>query len=109
MQSGRQALASLDEGLRQIHDNVQDMEHRVKQSSGAMMDLRREQSRRFQRMAQIRLDNVVSGELVEGLDAADKRARELIRQRGQKLGALNRKIKAARAQHRALDEQRTAV
>ncbi|MDH3991930.1 MAG: hypothetical protein OEV47_03435, partial [Gammaproteobacteria bacterium] len=109
MQSGRQTLASLDEGLQDIHRSVQDIEQRVKESSGALLELRRKQSERFKRMAEIRLDNVISGELAQGLDTADQRARELIKQRGQKMGAVKRKIKSVRSQQAALAEERTAA
>jgi len=109
MQSGRQTLASLDAGLQEIHSSVQDIEQRVKQSSGALLELRRKQSGRFKRMAEIRLDNVISGELAEGLDTADQRARELIRQRGQKMGAVKRKIKAVRTQQLEVNEKRATA
>jgi chromosome segregation ATPase len=109
MLSGRQTLASLDSGLRQLHDSVQEIDLQIKESSGELMELQRDQSQRFRRMAKIRLDEVISGELTEGLDAADERARELIRQRGSKLGAVNRQIRVAGEQLEALEEKRSAA
>ncbi len=106
MQSGRQTLEAINQGLRSLHDEIQEMDRRVKESSGALMNLQREQSGRFRRMAQIRLDHVISGELGAGLEVADQRAAELVRQRGQKLGALNRQIKANLKQQEALDRKR---
>ncbi len=98
MLSGRQTLGSLDAGLRQLHDSVQEIDQQIKESSGELVELQRQQSQRFRRMAKIRLDEVISGALTEGLDVADERARELIRQRGSKLGAVNRQIRVAREQ-----------
>ena len=109
MQSGRQTLASLDAGLQDIHNSVQAIEQRVKESSGDLLELRRKQSERFKRMAEIRLDNVISGELSQGLDTADQRARELIKQRGQKMGAVKRKIKSVRSRQVALNEERVVA
>jgi chromosome segregation ATPase len=109
MLSGRQALGSLDQGMRELHDSVTEIDRQVKQGSGELMDLQRQQSERFKRMAHIRLDHVISGELSEGLDVADQRARELVRQRGSKLGAVNRQIKSTRGHLAELDEQRAAA
>ncbi len=109
MLSGRQTLASLDDGMRQLHDTVQDMDQQVRESSSALMELQRKQSEHFKRMAQIRLDEVVSNELGEGLSLADRQARELIRKRAAKLGAVNKQVKAARAQLAGLEEQRGAA
>ena len=107
MQSGRQTLAAINDGLRKIHEDIQEMDRRVKESSGALINLQRAQSGRFKRMAEIRLDHVISGELAAGLEVADQRAADLIRQRGQKLGAVNRQIKANLKQQETLDQKRT--
>jgi chromosome segregation ATPase len=106
MLSGRQTLASLDDGMRQLHDSVQDMDQQVRESSNSLMDLQRKQSENFKRMAQIRLDEVVSDELRDGLSLADRQARELIRKRAAKLGAVNRQIKTTREKLAGLEEQR---
>jgi len=106
MQSGRQTLAAINDGLRKLHEDIQQMDGRVKKSSGALMELQRAQSGRFKRMAEIRLDHVISDELVSGLDVADQRAAELIRSRGQKLGAVNRRLKSSLKQQAQLEEKR---
>ena len=109
MQSGRQTLAAIDQGLQQVHDTVQEIDQRVKDSSAALMDLQRKKSGQFKRMAVIHLDNVISGELAAGLDVADQRVGELIKQRGQKLGAVNRQIKTNRQSQAALVEKRATA
>jgi chromosome segregation ATPase len=109
MLSGGQTLASLDAGLRQLHDGLQDIDEQIKETSGELLDLQRQQSKRFERMARIRLDEVISGELTEGLNVADERARELLRQRGSKLGAVNGQIKSVRSELAELEEKRVAA
>ena len=109
MLSGRQTLASLDSGLRDLHGEIQHIDQQIKESSNHLVNLQREQTDRFKRMAQIRLDGVISGELTEGLDIADSRARELIRQRGSKLGAVNRQINAATEKLAGLEAKREAA
>ena len=56
MLSGRQTLASLDGALRRLHNHVQDIDLQVGESSSELVDLQRQQSERFRRMARIRLD-----------------------------------------------------
>lgn len=106
MWSGRKTLASLDDSMRQLHDNVQDMDRQVRESSNALMELQRRQSEHFQRMARIRLDAVIGDELGENLSLADTRAREIIRKRAARLGSVNRRIKKTREQLTELETQR---
>ena len=108
MLSGRQTLTSLDGALRRLHNHVQDIDLQVGESSNELVDLQRQQSERFRRMARIRLDGVISGELTAGLDVADERARELIGQRDEKLGEIDRGIASAREDLDSLEEKRAA-
>ncbi len=109
MVSGRQTLGSLDDSLRQLHDDVETIDQQIKEGNRELMELQRQQAGRFKRMAQIRLDQVISGELAEGLNIADQRAAELIRRRGSKLGAVNRQIKSAKEQLELLEGRRGAA
>ena len=109
MQSGKRTLSSLDQSLKQLRGELLRVEARVKESSEALVSLRKEQAGRFRRIAEIRLDHVISGELAGSLEAADKRAAELIRQRGQKLAALTRQLKASQQAQAALEERRAGA
>ena len=109
MQSGKQTLRSLETALSRLRQEVQGLDQQVKESGEALVGLQRAQAGRFRRMAEIRLDNVISGQLADSLSDADTRAGALIRQRGQKLATLTRQIKAAEAQRVELEQQRDAA
>ena len=106
MQSGRQTLASLDHGLKEIHRQVQDIDLQIDRASGALMELQQEQAGRYKRMAEIRLDSMVSGELREGLDAAGRRVRELLHERVAELESIRAQIDSNREAQQALEEKR---
>jgi chromosome segregation ATPase len=106
MQSGRQTLTSLDHGLKEIHRQVQDIDQQIDRVSGALMELQQEQAGRYKRMAEIRLDSMVSGELREGLDAAGRRVRELLHERVAELESIRAQIDSNREAQQALEEKR---
>lgn len=109
MQSGRQTLASLDQGLRKIHQQVEAIDQQIDSASSAQMDLQKAQAERFKRMAKIRLDSMVSGELKQGLDAASQRVGELLQERLAELESVKQKIEANREMQRELENKREAA
>jgi chromosome segregation ATPase len=106
MQSGRKTLASLDNGLKQIHRQVQDVDEQIDRVSGGLLDLQQAQAERFRRMAEIRLDSMVSGELGANLDAAGRRVRELLQERVSELESLTESIEDNRNTQLALEAKR---
>ena len=106
MQSGRQTLTSLDHGLKEIHRQVQDIDQQIDRVSGALLELQQEQAGRFKRMAEIRLDSMVSGELRAGLDAAGRRVGELLQERVAELMSIRAQIDDNRVAQQALEERR---
>ena len=106
MQTGRQTLASLDGGLKEIHRQVHDIDQQIDRVSSAQLELQQAQANRYKRMAQIRLDSMVSGELREGLDAAGRRVNELLQERVAELAAIKQQIEANRLLQQELDQKR---
>ena len=106
MQSGRQTLASLDHGLKQIHRQVQDIDEQIDRVSGGLLDLQQAQADRYKRMAAIRLDSMVSGELGADLDAAGQRVRELLQERVAELASIREQIDDNRARQETLEQRR---
>lgn len=106
MQSGRQTLSSLDHGLKEIHRQVQDIDQQIDRESGALLDLQQEQAGRYKRIAEIRLDSMVSGELRAGLDAAGRRVGELLQERVAELASIRAQIDENRTSQQALEESR---
>ena len=109
MQSGRRTLASLDQGLREIHQQVEGLDQQIDRASGTQLELQKAQAERFTRMAKIRLDSLVSGEVKQGLDAASQRVVELLRERVAELDSLRQEIVANRDLQRKLEQKREAA
>lgn len=106
METGTQALASISAGVRLIHDQVEEADGQIRRTSEAIVELRKKQAENYKRIARIRLDNVVSGELEAGLDAAGRHTAELLESRGRDLDALEAQIAAARAAGNELERRR---
>ena len=106
IQSGRQTLSSIDQGVRLIHDQVEKIDQQVKEAAENLVELQKEQVNRYKRIAKIRLDNVISGELSAGLDAAGQRVGELLAERVQDLVSLNEQIKRTQQEQVELGEKR---
>ena len=106
MLTGRQTLASIEQALRQVHDQVEKVDEQVQATSNALVELQREQAGRYKKLAEIRLDHMVSGQLAESLDAASRRATELLEARVLALKELEKKHQQIRAEGQQLEQNR---
>lgn len=109
MQSGRQTLGSIDQGLLYVQKQIEQVDQEIKEASSTLVELQKEQANRYKRMAKVRLDHIISGELAAGLDAVSKRVGELLEQRVQSLRALSEQIEVARDQQSDLNRQREGL
>lgn len=109
LQGGIQTLSSIDQGVRLIHDQVQKIDQQIKEAAGNLVELQKEQANRYKRIAEIRLDNVISGELSAGLDAAGQRVGELLQERARELESLQERIKAVQREEEELHAKREAA
>ncbi len=108
MLTGRQTLNSIEKGLNQVRDQVQQVDERIQSTSRELVALRQEEGGRYKRLAQIRLDQMVSGEIAAGLDAADRRVGELLAEREAQLQSLQQQIDEVRQRQADLEERRAA-
>lgn len=106
MQSGRQTLASIEQALHQSQADIQQVDRQVQATSNELIELQREQTERFKKLAEIRMDQLMSGELAAGLDAATRRVGELLESRKQALAELEQDIRETRTAQEDLDNKR---
>ncbi len=106
MWTGRETLNSIDQGLDQVRDQVRQVDERIQSTSRDLVALRQDEGAQYRRLAQIRLDQLVSGEIAAGLDAADRRVGELVAEREAALQDLQRRIDEARQQQSELEQKR---
>ena len=109
MQSGRQTLGSIDQGLLYVQKQIEQVDQEIKEASGTLVELQKEQANRYKRMAKIRLDHMISGELAAGLDAVSKRVSELLEERVQSLRELGQQIETARKERKDLNAKRDTL
>lgn len=104
--SGRQTLSSIDQGVRLVQDQVREVDEQIREGSDGLVQLQQQQGERYRRMARIRLDHVISGELSSELDIAGRRVEEMLERRSDALSELGKEIDDARVELEALQSAR---
>jgi hypothetical protein len=106
MWSGRETLGSIDQALHQVHGQAQALDIEIQRASTRLVELRRAEAECYTQLAKLRLGQLVTGEIVAGFAAADRRVGELLAQREQALQALQRQLEELQAQQRQLESDR---
>ncbi|MBG7602895.1 MAG: hypothetical protein IZT60_10160 [Gammaproteobacteria bacterium] len=106
MLSGRNALQNINLTLQQLHQQVDESDRQIQQASNSMLGLQQQQAEKYRELAKIRLDNIISGEVVAGLETADLRVRELLQLRSEALSELSTRLETARSDQQQLEQQR---
>lgn len=109
MWSGRQTLTSIDQGLRQVRQQVSEFDTQVQITSRKLVHLRQEEANGYRKLAEMRLDQLIRGEVITGLDAADQHVQTLLAEREQALQALQSRIEASQQAEDDLDAEREAM
>jgi chromosome segregation ATPase len=106
MWTGRQTLGSIDSTLEQLRKQFEQTDSQIQAVSRELVELRQQEGSHYSKLAGIRLDQHISGDIAEGLDAADRRVTELLAERDRALTSLNQQIEQAREQEAALEKKR---
>ena len=109
MLTGRQALSSIDQTVMQVRGELQQTENQVEAAREKIVEIRKTQADLFKSLARIRLDSLVSGKLVDGLDTADHRVAELLRERVQSLNELQQQTEVGRKELERLEQERSVL
>lgn len=76
---GPEALASLDEAMRDIRREEEDITRRLARSADKLGKIKEQEAELFRQLAQLRLDPAVQGELDGRISAAEARARDMLK------------------------------
>ena len=76
---GPEALASLDEAMRDIRREEEDISKRLARSAEKIGKIRETEAELFRQLAQLRLDPAVQGELDGRISAAEAKARDMLK------------------------------
>lgn len=83
---GPEALASLDEAMRDIRREEEEISKRLARSAEKLSKIKENEAELFRQLAQLRLDPSVQGELDGRISAAEARARDMLKARSKALG-----------------------
>ncbi len=102
MWTGRQTLGSIDNTLQKLRQQFEQIDSQIQATSRELVELRQQEGVRYKSLARIRLDQLISGEIMNGLDTADRRVNELLAERDSALASLKENIEQAREQDSVL-------
>lgn len=106
MLSGRNALQNINRTLEQLHHQVEESGRQIQEASDSLISQQQQQAQRYRDLAKIRLDHIISGAVVAGLDSADQRVRELLQLRNQELSRLAAQLEELRGEQLRKEQQR---
>lgn len=109
MWSGRETLSSIDGAIARLHGEESGLDRAIQAAMGEADRLRDERGKTLRELARVKLDEIAAGRLTSDLDAAERRAAELLQGRKARLARTGEaRDAAARAMH-AAEERQTAA
>ena len=107
--TGPDALRSLDEALRDIRREEDDIAKRLARSAELVSKIRETENELFRQLAQVRLDSATQAELGTRLTDAETRARELLKKHAAELAATEQALNAEDQKIAALTAERAQL
>ncbi|MDB5542636.1 MAG: hypothetical protein JWQ89_4363 [Devosia sp.] len=105
--SGPEALRSLDEALRDIRREEDEIAKRLARSAELVTKFKETESELLRQLAEVRLDPTIQAELSGRLSQAEVKAREMLSRHGAELSAAEEELKGLDQQIAALAKERT--
>lgn len=106
---GPEALASLDEAMRDIRREEEEISKRLARSAEKLGKIRENETELFRQLAQLRLDPAVQGELDGALSSAETRAREQLKAHAKNLSKAEKDVAESDALLTRLTGERAAA
>ena len=104
--SGPDALHSLDEALRDIRREEDEIAKRLARSAELVTKFKETESQLFRQLAEVRLDPATQKELSSQLTQAELKARQMLAQHGSDLSAAENQLKVLDSKIAALGTER---
>ncbi|KKB08161.1 hypothetical protein [Devosia chinhatensis] len=106
---GPQALASLEEAMRDIRREEDDLSRRVARSAERIAKIKESEAELFRQLAQLRLDPAVQSELDGRITAAEAKARDMLKEHARDVSKAERAMRDLDAKRTVLVERRNAA
>lgn len=107
--SGPEALRSLDDALRDIRREEDEIAKRLARSAELVTKFKQTESELLKQLAQVRLDPATQAALTGHLSQAEVKARDMLSRHGSELEATESELKALDTQIASLAKERTEV
>jgi hypothetical protein len=107
MLSGREALESIDDGLRAAREGVARTYADYSKISADLAVLQRDEMGLYTKLARIRLEDIERGEALDALEGADRRVRKLLEERETAVRSLDGRHSDAKDRLESLEVQRS--
>ena len=109
MISGRQTLASIDQTLQEVRDQIRMIDERIQGSSAELIRLSQAESEQYKALARVRVGQLTADEeVINSLNQAERHVEEFLVARERALRELQRKLDEVQAHQTALESERTA-
>src|SRR5919109_2980706 len=109
MWTGRQALVSIESTLGRLRAEEGELDAALRSAAADAERLRKERAEALRELARIKLDELQAGRLVNGLDAAERRAQQILAQRRENLAEATRRREEAVGQLERAEAARNAA
>ena len=106
MLTGRNALQNINLTLQQLRQQIDESDTQIQRVRDSLLGLRQQQAKKYQDLARIRLDHIISSETVDGLKAAERRVMELLQLRGDELSRLSADLERLGNEQLQMEQQR---
>jgi hypothetical protein len=90
-----------------VRSQIQELDSEIQSASTQLVALRQAEATCYSKLAQLRLGQLVTGEIVAGFDQAEQRVGDLLAQRKHALQALQHQIEALPTEQHQLESERT--
>jgi chromosome segregation ATPase len=107
--SGPEALRSLEEALRDVRREEDDIAKRLSRSGELIAKMRQQESDLLRQLAAVRLDPATQTQLSGPLNSAEQKAREMLKSHGAALGEVEDKLKSLDSDIAKLAAERTGL
>jgi hypothetical protein len=108
MMSGRQTLDSLDHALQDIRRHIQELNAQIQRTSAELLSLSQAESEQYKAWAQLRIDQLTTGEVIDALDQAGQRVGEVLAARDSALQELQHRLDDMQKRQATLEAERAA-
>jgi len=107
--SGSSALGSMQEGLREAKADLETTGARLRTASESLAELQREEGGIYRELAGLRLDEMVRDQVVGDLDAAERRALDLLDEHRAQIEAIDQELAGREGDRGTRNKERAAL